>query len=259
MRKLSLLIMACALLMGPFALSGQTYERLPTQSEHDLQARIGVDISKKIIKGLNITFEEELRLKNNLRSFDRINTGLGATYRINPWLRVGTAYTFMAIMHDGKPSTNNEKYWDLRHRATVEALFTVKTGKWTFSFRERPQFTFRTDSVDSREKRKCNIILRHRVKAEYKIYHLPLRPYVSIEVSNTLNTVKLAGGNYINRVRSMAGVEWKLNKQSTLDFYYRFDYTYNIDVHVTKNKGNVTITPIKGYFNILGVAYSYSF
>ncbi len=260
MRRLSLLILVCAFFL-PFALSAQEVTHEPATKESDLQARIGFDISKDIVRGLSIGWEEELRLKNTLTSIDRIHSGLGVKYRITDWFRVGAAYTFIATDHEGKKSTNYEKYWDFRHRATADLLFTVKSGneKWSFTFRERPQFTFRTDSVNTREKAKCEMVLRHRIKAEYKIHHLPLRPYVSMELSNTLNAPELAGGNYIDKVRSMLGVEWKLNRQSSFEFYYRFDYVYNRDIHIGKNSGDVTITPEKGYYHILGVFYSYSF
>ncbi len=258
MRKFTLLILACAFL-APLGLRGQTITHDPAETDSDLRGRVGFEISKKIIKGLNISWEEELRLKNNITSIDRIYSGLGVTYRITPWFRVGAGYTFIAINHDGKASTDNKKYWDLRHRAAADLLFTYKTGKWTFTFRERPQFTFRTDSVNTREKPKCDMILRHRIKAEYKVHHLPLKPYVGVEVSNTLNAPALADGNYIDKVRSMLGVEWRISKESALEFYYYFDYVYSRDIHIGRNSGNVTITPEKGYHHILGAFYSYSF
>lgn len=256
-RKYIFALTACALLL-PSAISAQTTTHDSAVSECDLQARIGFDITKQIKKGLNVSWEEELRLRNTLGTVDRIHSSLGATYRITEWFRVGAAYTFIARWHDGKKSTDYEKYWDLRHRASADLMFTLKSGKWRFSLRERPQFTFRTDSVNTREKSKCDIVLRHRFKVDYKIFHLPLRPYVSVELSHTLNAPVL-GGNYVDKVRSMLGVEWRLSKESTLEFYYRFDYVYGRDIHITKNKGNITITPELGYYHILGVFYSYSF
>ncbi len=275
MRKFLLPVFACALL-APQVIQAQDHvykePEYGTVSDTDLQARIGFDISKKIARGLHINWEEELRLRSNLGAVDRIHSALGVSYRVNPWFRVSTAYTFIAIDHPGKKSTGYDKYWDLRHRAAADLLFTLKTAdeKWSFSFRERPQFTFRTDSVNTAEKPKCNMVLRHRVKAEYRIHNLPLRPFVSVEVSNTLNAVKLAGGNYIDKVRSMLGVEWRLNKQSAFEFYYRFDYVCNRDVSVRAeddhdgprwhNKGDLkSLIVEKGYFHILGVFYSYSF
>ena len=271
MRKFILLIAACAII-APMALSAQTYKEpeYSTETESDLQTRIGFDISKRIIKGLNISWEEELRLKDNITRLDRIHSSLGVTYRILPWFRVGTTYTFIAIDHNGKKSTDYKRYWDLRHRISADLLFTYKTGNWSFSLRERPQFTFRTDSINPLEKVKCAMVLRQRVKAQYSIYNMPLKPYVSVEVSNTLNAPDYAGGNYIDKVRSMLGVEWKLNKQSTLEFYYRFDYTYNRDISVRgdddhkgdswHNKGDLkSLIVQKGYHHILGAFYSYSF
>lgn len=256
-RKYIVATTICAMLLSLTA-AAQTTTHNPAVSEHDVQVRIGFDISKKIKKGFNVSWEEELRLRNNLGTVDRIHSSLGATYRITDWFRVGAAYTFIARWHDGKKSTDYEKYWDLRHRARADLMFTLKSGKWRFSLRKRPQFTFRTDSVNTREKSKCEIVMRHRLKADYKVFHLPLRPYASVELSHTLNAPSLAG-NYVNKIRSMLGVEWSLSKASTLEFYYRFDYVYGRDIHITKNKGNITITPERGYYHILGAFYSYSF
>lgn len=256
MRRICVILMAA--MFVPSVAAAQTTTHDPAVSDCDVQARVGFDVTKQIKKGFNVSWEEELRLRNNFGAVDRIHSSLGTTYRIAEWFRVGAAYTFIARWHDGKKSTDYEKYWDLRHRASADAMFTLKSGKWRFSLRERGQFTFRTDSVNTREKSKCDIVMRHRLKVDYKVFHLPLRPYASVEMSHTLNAPKL-GGNYIDKVRSMLGVEWRLSKESTLEFYYRFDYAYGIDIDIKKTSGNITITPEKGYYQILGVFYSYSF
>lgn len=249
---------AVLLLIAPAAVSAQNVTHADAIDESDVQMRVGFELNKKIRKRINISWEEELRLRNNLATVDRIHSSLGATYRVNDWFRVGAAYTFIARWHDGKKITGYKKYWDLRHRAHADFLFTLKSGNWQFSMRERAQFTVRTDSINVREKSRCDMTLRHRFKTEYRIYSLPLRPYVSVELSNTLNAPKLAG-NYLEKVRSMAGVEWRLSKGSTLEFYYRFDYVFGRDIHIGKNSGNVTITPEHGYYHILGIFYAYSF
>lgn len=260
MKAKHLLITILCTMAVPLAGSAQEEQPVyaPTTTENDAQARVGFDISKRLAKGLHITWGEELRLKNTFTTVDRVQSSLGVTYRVNKWFRVGAAYTFISTWHDGKKSTNYEKYWDLRHRGHADLLFTQRVGKWRFSFRERPQFTFRTDSINTREKSRVDITLRHRFKVDYEVHHLPIRPYVSVEVSNTLNAPEI-GGNYIEKVRSMLGVTWELSKRSTMEFYYRFDYTFGKDIHITKNKGKITVTPEKGYYHILGVFYEYSF
>lgn len=263
------LIIAAFLLLVPLAGISQTKDYRAAESEEDFQARIGFDISKKLIKGLHLTWGEELRLKNAVSSVDRIHSSLRLTYRINKWLRVGGAYTFISIWHDPKKSSDTgEKYWDLRHRAHADVLFSYKSGNWRFSFRERPQFTCRTnDDIDTREKRRWEMTLRHRFKVDYDVYNLPIRPYVSVELSNTLNAPD-AVCNYLEKVRSMLGVTWELSKRHSLDFYYRFDYVfgYDIDIKQVKNELGIKtdewkyrITPEKGFYHILGVFYEYSF
>lgn len=259
MRKLSLLVLAC-MIFAPAAVFAQEYE--PTETEDDLQSRMGITFDKKVFKGFHISLEEELRLYNNLQSLDRIHSSLGVSYKVNKYFKVGAAYTFIARHHAGKKSTDYEKYWDLRHRAHVDLTASYKTGNWRFSFRERPQFTCRTDDIDTREKRKWDITLRHRVKVGYDIFSKPVKPYVAVELSHTLNALEVVG-NHIEKVRSTAGVEWQISKRNTMDFYYRFDWVqgYDIDVkdYADGRPTRTRITKEKGRYHIIGVAYEFSF
>jgi hypothetical protein len=254
------LVIALILLTVPVAGFSQEKDLRAPESTSDVQARVGFDLSKKITRGLHIVWGEELRLKNTMGAIDRIQSSLGATYRINSWLKVGGAYTFISTWHDPrKSSLTGEKYWDLRHRAHLEALFTYRTGNWRFSFRERPQVTYRTEKgINPVEKRRWDVVLRHRFKVEYDVFTLPLEPYVSVELSNTLNAPDIVC-NYLEKVRSMVGVKWQLSRRNSLDFYCRFDYGYGYDIDEKDQGARIKITPEKEYNAIVGLFYEYSF
>ncbi len=252
-------IFTIALLACVGTVGAQTEPERTTVEDTDLQMRLGFDISKKIARGLDVTWSEELRMKNTISTVDRIHSGLGLSYKVNSYFSLGAEYIFIAINHDGKKSTDYQKYWDLRHRVRLNFTASYKVGQWKFSLRERPQMTIRTDSINPLEKRKTEFVLRSRLKAQYTCRTLPLKPFVYVEVYNTLNAPKFVS-NYVEKIRSEIGVDYDLNRRSSFTFYYRFDYAITKDVEVKKSTGALkSITTEKAYNHILGVFYSYKF
>ena len=115
---------------------------------------------------------------------------------------------------------------------------------------------------------------------------------MSVELRNTLNNVHFnspsytaePGDNisyndvYINRVRIQPGVEWRLTRRQTLDFFLLADYTYEKDIDAKKD-GNLKVhedasgypvydkngDPVyaiyyqKAWHFSLGVSYRYAF
>ena len=250
----SIVLMLCG-----SAVWAQTEPERATVEDNDLQMRVGFDISKKIARGLEITWNEEFRMKNTLSTLDRIHSGIGLSYKVNSYFSVGTEYNFIVINHDGKKSTDYQKYWDFRHRVRLNLIASYDVGQWKFSLRERPQMTIRTDSINPLEKRKAEFVLRSRLKAQYKCRRLPLEPYVAFEVYNTLNAPKFVS-NYVEKLRSEIGLDYVLNRRSSMTFYYRFDYATTKDVNLKKSTGALkSIITEKSYNHILGVFYSYKF
>ena len=105
-----------------------------------------------------------------------------------------------------------------------------------------------------------------------------LTPYGYIEFRNVLNDpacsatwntanqsysdYSFEGYNdaYLNRVRGSLGVDWKLDKRNSIDFYLLGDYCYdkNIDTNAegTKLKSLTYDRTFKGW---LGIGYKFSF
>ena len=117
----------------------------------------------------------------------------------------------------------------------------------------------RTDSVNLLEKNRYNWLLRSRLSAEFIVPGKPVKPYVWCELENTLNVPEYQqrnGKQYISHVRTQVGVKWRLTKMSSLDFYYRFQYGYNRDINITKNKGYIQLTEKTTYLHAIGVTYN---
>ena len=77
---------------------------------------------------------------------------------------------------------------------------------------------------------------------------------------NTLNAPEYQQNNghqYVRRVRTAAGVKWKIRKQHTLNFFYRFNYGYNRDINITKKAGKIQLTEEYSYQHAVGITYHF--
>lgn len=268
------------------ALLCRAQEMLEEASDNDLRARTGFGVSVNLARRLSMEWEEELRMKSNIGELDRIYSTVALAWKVNDHLKIAPEYSLVNL-RDTHNSGESDQYtdWDMRHRVALNVTGSVKAGQWKFSLRERPQLMIRTDSLNSMEKVANQFALRSRVMAEYSLRRYPLKPYVFVEVTNTLNTpdryegVATVGGvdlenqsyklnNYISKIRYSAGVKYRFNSHSSIDFYYRLDTgkSYDIHIDVTKKDGSLKKNPVlervtKEPYNhhIIGLFYNYAF
>lgn len=247
------LLLAVALCLFAVSATAQSYVSMPDERTSDLRMRGGVSVNYKFHPRWTISLEEQARMKDCLRAFDRSYTTLGLDYKLNPYFKIGAAYRFMLIDHDGKKSTDYQKYWDLRHRAWLSFTGQYKLGQWKFSLREKPVMTFRTDDFVSGEKVNPAFLLRSKAEVSYKFFSKPLTPYLSFELSNTLNVPEVVKGNYIDELRYCAGVKWKLSPHYTLDFFYRLDDERGIDINIKQDGQKIELTNERDICHIFGI------
>lgn len=209
--------------------------------ESDFKSRMSVDLTKKLTRRFSVSLNEELRLKNISKEFDRINSELSLSYKAFRWWKINLGYTYIVIDHDGKKKTNYTDYWDFRHRVDFSNTFSYKTlTNWEFSLREMIRTTFLTEEgLDKREKVNPEIILKSRFMVEYKFMSKPISPFVYIELYNTLNKPEMLSENYVSRIRSSLGLKYRLNKRNSLEFSYFYDYSLEKDVNVKNSTGNL--------------------
>lgn len=254
-----LILLVC--LSVPATLFAQSPE-YREESENDFQFRVGAEIEKKFARKFAFHWSEELRIKNSFQDIDKIYSDLGLSYKPLNWLKLNLNYTFISMYHDGKKKTNYEKYWDLRHRVSLGATFSYKTiSGWKFSLRERVLSTFYTkDDFLPEEKSDPKWNLRSRIMAEYEFRHVPVTPYAYVEISNTLNAPKLADGNYIDKVRTALGVQYRFDRRNSIDVFYRFDYNFDKDINIKNSTGVLkSIIDKNEYNHILSVSYKFKF
>lgn len=238
--------------------------------------RYSAAIDKKIIKGLHIDFEEELRL-DGISSLDKSYTSLGISYKICPYLKVGAGYSAIAARREDD-SNPGSMTWDWRHRGTFDLTGMIKEGAWKFSLRERLQATRKTRSVNTWEQPQTALALKSRFKASYTFHRQGLEPYAFIEHRLLLNGAKWDSratdaneysnssyiGNsdvYTNRLRSQIGLKWEISKKNALEIYCLYDNITDKEIDSKKNKPilKVPVSKVERNYTAIGIGYTFSF
>lgn len=242
-----------------------TYDSEDAVTGNVAQVRLGASFNKKWINGLRLGVSEDLWFDayNSLVGsyFRKSYTTLDFGYKPIEYVKLDLGYTLKILGADStwssaKKADANE--W-IRHR-----VFLSVTGSYSFDYakiylRERLQLDMRTDSVNLLEKNKNDLFLRSRIGSDFVVPGKPVKPYLWVELINTLNAPEyqqLNGHQFICSVRTQAGVRWRVSKLSSLDFYYRFTYSYNRDINITKSKGYIQLTEEKLYIHTLGIRYN---
>lgn len=259
MRKILLLATLLCLTLVASAQEAFTPTRSTT---NDFRGRVEGAFEWEVVDDLTLEAGVQLRLNNDLATVDRIQTSVGANYKVNKYFDFGADY----VLINGYEA--DVRAWDKpRHRVNVNVRGMVKVGRVQLSLRERLQTTFRTDSVNRYEKMNPELMLRSRLMAEYSIRHSRWSPYMLFELHNTLNapkvvanykTAKLGIDNYIARYRLGVGAKFRISRYHRLDFYYYFDYDRGYDIDYKGNKGT-----LKGYVeenefrHTFGISYKF--
>ena len=264
-------------LFFPVLASAQTDVAL----DPEFGGRISVSVDKRITRGLHVSLEEEVRFDQNFGSLDRLQTTLGLNYKVNEFIKLGAGYALI----NGYSSTN-QAFKNMRHRFMVDVKGTLKVADWNFSLKERLQLTHRTGDYNIYQNPANALMLKSRLMAKYRGFGA-LQPYAYIELRNYLNApvieaafdgstyytlddysetgeaswfLKGFNGGYINRLRGSIGVDYKIDRHSTLNFYFLGDYIMDkvVDANAegTKLKSYTKETGFRGW---IGAGYEFAF
>lgn len=212
-KRIAILATLCFLPVWGFA----QFER-----ETDLGASLAIELEKNLSQHFSISLEEEVRLVTNEKGFDRNMLTLGLSYSFFERFKAGIAYCNIHLY-------NSKHYFENRHRFYATLSYKQPLGDFTLSWRGRFQGTYRNEN---RGEYKINpkYVLRNKIDLEYKIFGSPWRPSISADFSNTTNDPT---GNYFYRVRYQGGVNWRMNRTESMEFFFRFDhYLADEDPHV---------------------------
>lgn len=260
-------------------------QTLSAQTEENLDPEFGLELyaglEKKIIKGLHITLEEEMRLDNNFKSFDRLQTTLGISYKVHKNIKLGLSYRLI-----NPYSSSSKAFKTSRHRLMFDITGTLHFGKWNLSLKEQFLWTYHTgSSYNVYQYPRNELALKSRLMIKYKGHHIA-EPYAYVELRNVFNAPSITAnydgtsyltedGNatdlpgwfissysnaYINRVRGAIGVDVKINKHNSLKFQIFGDYIYDKVVDANSEGTKLkSYTIEKGFVGKLKIGYTFSF
>ena len=233
-----------------------------------------ISIEKSFKKTWSLGAEADMRANDNLNSISRVSLGLSGDYKVLPWLKLGAAYSYIsdrnpcALKPDYKKTTGafngynlDEAYWRNKHRASFDVIGKLKAGRFSFSLRERYQFTHVMAGSCQRTKYRDGVLpgegvdvsgmqqigdyyfwpgdeevgmdsksakdthyLRSRLSIDYNIRHCPVTPEVSYEITNNLGD-----GLSAVKQRVVVGLDWKVTKKFHIGTDYVFQHQFQAE------------------------------
>lgn len=235
----------------------------------DFGGRVSAEVDKKLMKGLHTFVNGEARLNDNFGNFYRYQGTVGASYKVNDYLKTALSYTFIE-------NKNSKDEWKIRNRFTFDLTGSYRFGDFKLSLRERLQMTNKKVNNEYQDV-KNGLTLRSRLMVQYKGLS-DWTPYAYVDVRNTLNAPKwkytfddVRGiysdcswegykDVYINRVRLGLGAEWELSKQHSFDFFCLYDFCNEKDIDSNKKGTKLHLVEKHKSQNIsLGLGYKFSF
>ena len=250
-----------------------------------------VEGEKKITKRIDLSLGLGMRANDNLGEVSRANAFISGSYKVCDYLKVAATYQYISDLSRGEVKKKyeweeNEKYdpndpskgpeyiyefegynadkafHRTKHRLSFDLSTKVKVGRFTFSLRERYQYThsvskdierirYRFDVAsqphlsggypfggynwyerevgEDHKNHKNNHLLRSRIGVEYDIAKCPLTPFATYEIKTSLQD-----GGATEATRLIVGTDWKIDKKNTLSVAYLFDdghYSDDANIH----------------------------
>lgn len=253
------IIAQCAVLCLMFSIPASAWEYSSQSSTytHSMQIRVGAAFHKKWNNGIHLSLDEDLRSDvyntTDGPSFRTSHTTLTFAYSPIEYVKFDAGYTLKIT---NKKNALPDKL--LRHRVFMSVSGIYRTTYAKLSLRERFLMEARTDSINPLEKNRYNWQLRSRISSEFYVPGKSVKPYIWCELINTLNAPEYQqrnGRQFISQVRTQAGVKWRITRLSSLNFYYRFTYSYERNINITKKKGLIELEEETLFQHAFGVAY----
>lgn len=251
-------------------------------AQDDFGVWTSVSAEKSFGKKFSIDAGVENRLQENATKALRWDFGLGASYKVTKFLKLGAGYTYIRgrNLQEVKPRYKKDgvtvngynvdhEFWRNKHRLYFDVTGKVAWGRFTFSLRERYLYTHYNKAECLRDKYRT--LLQDGYTGDTYIYNgtefmeyeqttdqkkakdkHALRSRLQVEYNIKglpLNpyasyevTNDLGDKLRYDKSRVCAGIEWKVTKKHILDFGYIYQTESDND------EGNNNIHAIKvGY------------
>lgn len=194
-------------------------------------------LEKKINKKFSISFDEELRIKENFSKLNLFYTNIGINYKINKKFKV-------SLIYRNAQKSVESRGWDIKHRIMFDASFKQKLSKsLVFQFRERIQFENK-NIYSSKNGRYIESFSRSKFSLAYNVND-KLKVYATEEIRFQIIDPRNPETNFgIHRFRHALGFDYDITPNSSFGLYY-----------LIQNESKI-FEPNELY--ILGVEYSIS-
>lgn len=177
----------------------------------------GVKISKKINKKNLISLTQQCRFDENISQLGRISIGIDAVHKINKNLRINFGYNYLR-----KIDLNSGYFNENR----IVLGFTTKTNfrKFDFSYRNIAQIRYK-QYLTSEDGKIPKVYNRNRIAIQYEL-NKRFSLTNSYEIYIPLNKTEIIE---INRLRSIAELNYKLSKKTSIRSYFLFQTQFHTD------------------------------
>ena len=143
--------------------------------------RLSAGAECKIVKGLHLNVEEEVRIGGAFQSLNRLQTTVGVDYKPLKFLKIGVGYILINPYDDV-----NRAFKPVRHRAFVDATAHFDWHNFRFSIKERGQYTHRTGTFNVYQNSPDAFAIKSRIGAEYRGWG-NFEPGLFLELRTQLN------------------------------------------------------------------------
>jgi hypothetical protein len=151
------------------------------QTEVGGGVRMSAAAEYKIMKGLHVNVEEEVRFGGVFQSLNRLQTTVGVEYKPFKFMKLGLGYSLINS-YDAIEST----FKSPRHRVFVDAGGHYTVNHFSFSIRERVQYTHRSGTFNVYQNTPDAFALKSRLGVEYQGWAY-FEPGVFLEMRTQLN------------------------------------------------------------------------
>jgi len=207
-----------------------------TQTIKDANLWTGVGLEMEVAKNLTAGFETQLRLNDNMSSFNQAYVEFTADYKIVKGLNVSGIYRYARKQSD---------YFFNANRLAIDLSYRYKLD-FGLSFKTRARFQHgfdRLSEVNGIYPDRKNVY-RQSFKISYKHKDFKLiSPFIGAEIFHSIQPINSNAG-FLDTYRLKTGVNIDLPKRQSLKVFYTFE-------HENRSKDNRSF--------IYGIQYNYEF
>jgi hypothetical protein len=183
--------------------------------EDDFGLWFQIDGDHKLVDRLELDLSGALRTYHNTSEVEEAFLEAGFTYKFNKYLSAGASYRFTEFRED-------DELYHIRHKWFATLTGKLPLGDFDISARFKFQQRYRTyfEDEDDKEPKEHG---RIKLKTLYNIPSFPVNPYISAEIFFPMFTETASS---IDKNRLMAGVEYNISKNHSIELEYMFQRDY---------------------------------